>query len=90
MSRRDEYRVQVDMTTCRLGWVMHIKVERVDGNDGIPWDDLQEIKNEVAGVEHTAIEFYPAESELVNEKNMRHLWVIEDEWLPFGLGGRNR
>jgi hypothetical protein len=61
-------------------WGTHIKVRRGDGQDGIPWDDLQEIKNEIAGPEARAIEIYPAASELVNETNIRHLWVVPPDF----------
>ena len=62
-----------------LGFVDHITIERVDGRDGIPWDHLQAIKNEILGEDAWAIEVYPPEAELVNEVNRRHLWR-----LPFG------
>lgn len=79
---RDQYNVVVAFSLVE-GWggmVYHIKVTKVDGSDGIPWDHLQIIKNEVAGEEATAIEVYPRESDLVNEANMRHLWVVP-EWV---------
>lgn len=53
-----------------------LQVWRKDGKDGITWDELQEIKNVVLGDEVTAIEIYPAQSQLVNLKNVRHLWVV--------------
>lgn len=59
-----------------MGMVLHLKVRRRDGKDGISWDDLQKIKNEYAGEDKVAIEIYPRESDVVNETNMRHLWVI--------------
>jgi len=61
-------------------WGTHIKVRRRDGQDGIPWDDLQEIKNEVAGEEAVAIEIYPAAQDLVYEENIRHLWVVPPDF----------
>lgn len=39
------------------------------------WRELQNIKNEIFGEEETAIEFYPPESELVDEANIYWLWV---------------
>lgn len=61
-------------------WGTHIKVRRWDGEDGIPWDDLQEIKNEIAGEEAVAIEIYPAAQDLVYEENIRHLWVVPPDF----------
>ena len=45
--------------------------------DGITWDELQRIKNECLGEDACCIEVYPAESDLVNVSNMRHLWVLD-------------
>jgi hypothetical protein len=57
----------------------------ISGNrwkDGITWDELQRIKNE-CGYENTdAIEIYPADDDVVNVANMRHLWVM-DARIPF-------
>ena len=39
------------------------------------WRELQNIKNEIFGEEETAVEFYPPESELVDEANVYWLWV---------------
>lgn len=54
----------------------HLKVSRIDGADGITWDELQRIKNEVWGEEQTAIEVFPPQGELVNDANIRHLWLV--------------
>jgi len=52
----------------------------------IPWDDLQRIKNELAGEDRTAIEVFPTVSDLVDKAPMRHLWVLPSGYaLPFGL-----
>jgi hypothetical protein len=58
------------------GLTMGYDADKYEVQDGIPWDDLQEIKNEVAGRDERAIEIYPAADELVNEANIRHLWVV--------------
>ncbi|PIJ43286.1 hypothetical protein BOM24_08950 [Tatumella sp. OPLPL6] len=50
--------------------------------DGISWDELQQIKNAVGFSEYDAVEVYPKESDLVNVANMRHLWILPEP-LPF-------
>lgn len=45
-------------------------------NDGISWDELQSIKNNVGYADLQAIEIFPKERDLVNVANMRHLWVL--------------
>lgn len=44
--------------------------------DDISWDDLQWIKNCIGYGDRFAVEIYPAEHEVVNVANMRHLWVL--------------
>ena len=50
--------------------------------DGITWDALQEIKNAVGYADWDAVEIYPAEHDVVNVANMRHLWILPEP-LPF-------
>lgn len=47
--------------------------------DGITWDELQRIKNECLGEEVWCAEMYPAQSEVLNVQNQRHLWVLDGE-----------
>jgi hypothetical protein len=54
----------------------HLRVSRRDGKDGIGWDELQSVKNEVFGEEATCVEVYPPEGEVVNDANIRHLWLV--------------
>jgi len=49
-----------------------------------PWRDMQRIKNEICGEEATAVQVMPPESELVDEADMYHLWVLSAR-LPFTL-----
>lgn len=51
--------------------------------DGITWEDLQRIKSECGYGSCDAIEVYPADIDVVNVANMRHLWILEDGQLPF-------
>lgn len=53
-----------------------LQVWKKDGTDGITWDELQVMKNQIFGDEAIAIEIFPAESELVNFRNVRHLWLV--------------
>jgi hypothetical protein len=47
--------------------------------DGICWDDLQRIKNEIGFSDKDCIELYPAESDVVNVANIRHLFVLPEK-----------
>jgi hypothetical protein len=85
--RRLRYSAQVlEVRTPSWGCIRHLRVWRNDGRGGIPWDDLQDIKDEMLGAETCAIEFYPPAGLLVNEAHIRHLWEVPDAgMIPFGL-----
>lgn len=55
--------------------------ENGDYLDGITWDELFGIKNKIGFADCDAVEVYPAEKDLTNVANMRHLWIVEN--LPF-------
>ncbi|SMC63943.1 DUF7694 domain-containing protein [Sporomusa malonica] len=46
--------------------------------DGITWDELQQLKHECGRGDKFAVEIYPADSDLVNVANMRHLWILPE------------
>jgi hypothetical protein len=45
----------------------------------IAWDDLQRIKQECGFGQQDAVEVYPADHDVVNVANMRHLWILPEE-----------
>jgi len=45
-------------------------------DDGISWDELQQIKRECGRGYKWAVEIYPEDSQIVNVANMRHIWVL--------------
>lgn len=47
--------------------------------DGITWDELQRIKNECLGDDVWCAEMYPAKSDVINNQNQRHLWLLDGE-----------
>ncbi|MEF1310704.1 hypothetical protein QTO01_11405 [Vibrio mytili] len=46
--------------------------------DGLTFDELQSIKKAVGFGDSCAIEVYPEDNNLVNDANMRHLWVLPE------------
>lgn len=71
----------------------HVTVDDTLGHlmvahDGsLTWDQLQAIKGLVWGAETRAIEVYPANSNVVNNGNFRHLWRLgADDFCPDLLG----
>lgn len=47
------------------------------------WWEMQRIKNEIAGDDHTAVEIYPPQGEVVDGADMFHIWVLPS---PLGFG----
>jgi hypothetical protein len=57
-------RTMIDETTGR--WL-----------DGITWDEIQAIKRQIGFGDRFAVEVYPADIDIVNVANMRHIWLVD-------------
>lgn len=57
-------------------------------HDGrVTWDELQAVKTAIWGADARAIEVYPAEGNIVNSANVRHLWRLgASDWAPDMVG----
>lgn len=68
---------------CRL--TVNRRQLEADGSwkQGIVWDELQTIKHDCGYGGYTAVEVYPADNDIMNVANMRHLWVLK---APLGYG----
>jgi hypothetical protein len=84
VSSNNYYTVLHALRITSMGMVKHLMIRRHDGQMENSWRRKQKIKNLLCGENATAIEVYPAESDLVDDANMAHLWVLESS-LPFGL-----
>ncbi|SMF65497.1 hypothetical protein SAMN02982989_3368 [Xaviernesmea oryzae] len=69
------------------GHLTHHCAIRTASNLEPPWRDLQRIKNELFGSEATAVQVMPPVSELIDEADMYHMWVLSSR-LPFTLARR--
>jgi hypothetical protein len=58
---------------------------RGDGrwDENIPWDDLQRCKRETGHGDWYGLEVYPRDRDIVNDANMRHLWLLAE---PLEIG----
>jgi hypothetical protein len=90
-----DWLVQVYFTHWSTGAVERITVCRTTLNldtgrwiDGILWDDLMEVKRQIGRGDRWAIEAFPADRDVVDVANMRHLFVIPGRphwaWTPSG------
>lgn len=72
----------------RTAWgpVVHLAVRTV-GNNVVEWAEKQRIKDELMGPERLAVEVFPPRSDLVDEADMYHVWVLPvGMTLPFSIG----
>lgn len=49
------------------------------------WREIQNIKNEIFGPETVGIEYYPAESNLLDTHNIYWLWIFPPDVIPHFL-----
>ena len=64
----DVTRITINATT--------VQRNTMEWGDNIPWPELQRIKREVGYGDRDAVEIFPADRDVVNVANMRHLWVM--------------
>lgn len=78
------YRNRVFSVLVRdAGSAVHMAVSSLSG-ERPSWHEMQRIKDELAGEDSTAVEVYPPKSEIVDDADMFHIWVLPER-LPFGL-----
>jgi len=76
------YVVVIEMTSP----LIHASVRRLDGRPCSNWSHLQQIKNELIGPEHEAVELFPAESRPINTSNEFHRWAHPSPAYRFPFG----
>ncbi len=64
------------MSRVKCG-IRHIAMCRTDG-DKMEYLEKFDIKNELFGDDVKAVEIFPPKNELVDDKNVYHLWVFEN------------
>ena len=68
---------------------LQLAIRHNDESEIRGWDDLQRIKNEIVGEHRVALEVYPAASNVIDQANMRHLFVLPaGVRTPFTIRGR--
>ena len=69
----DEGHDTLRLSVNRTDWDFTLGRWRED----ISWDDLQRLKEEAGYGGRWAVEIFPAADEVVNEANMRHIWLLK-------------
>ena len=80
------YAVMIARHRTAWGVVEQAQIARHDRVAKLPWTDLQRIKDDLFGPGRTAVEVFPPRSELVDQANAYHPWVLPLGFqLPFRL-----
>lgn len=79
----ETYSVQLFQHPGKPG-IDHLCVRRHDADTEIPWTDLQRIKDRLApdGPDRWAVEVFPPLGALIDNCNLRHVWVMPIGWAP--------
>lgn len=82
------YVVLIRPVATPWGEVHHLAIRTASSLEP-PWRDKQRIKDELFGPEFTAVEVMPPSSELIDEADMYHMWVLPAGFaLPFTIARR--
>lgn len=79
----ETYAVQLFRHPTQPG-IDHLCVSRHDKGPEIPWPDMQRIKDRLAvdGCDRWGIEAFPPALAVINNHNLRHIWVMPVGWEP--------
>ena len=87
--RNTRYTIMIyDNSPVTTGMAIRVMVQKHDDTPILNhWSEMQKIKNEIFGRETTAVEYYPAESDLINDHNIYWMWIFPNGVLPLPLVG---
>ena len=49
------------------------------------WKEIYNIKNELFGEDTTAVEYHPAKTDLIDDKNIYWIWIFKNNELPIPI-----
>ena len=70
-SQNGEYRILYD----EVQGFKHLRIRRLDNQPIRDYMILQEIKNDLLGIDVIAVEVFPKDSDFVNNSHTYHLWT---------------
>jgi D-lyxose ketol-isomerase len=85
--RNTRYTVMVyDNEPTTKGTATKVMVQKYDDTPILRhWSEMQKIKNEIFGEETTAVEYYPAQSKLIDVHNIYWFWIFPNDQLPIPI-----
>ena len=88
--RNTRFTVMVyDKSPVSTGTAIRVMVQKHNDTPIVNhWSEMQKIKNEIFGEETTAIEYYPAKSQLIDDYNIYWFWIFPEGFLPIPNVGK--
>lgn len=85
--RNNRYTVMIfDNQKTTKGPAIQVLIQQLDDRPiAGHWREIQNIKNEIFGPEVVGIEYYPAESNLLDTYNLYWLWIFPADVIPHFL-----
>ena len=85
--RNTRYTVMVyDNSPTTKGSATKVMVQKHDDTPILRhWSEMQKIKNEIFGEETTAVEYYPAQSKLIDVHIIYWFWIFPNDQLPIPI-----
>lgn len=85
--KNNRYIVMIyDNTKTTHGDAISVLIQKLDNTPILGhWKEIQKIKNEIFGKETTAVEYYPKESELIDDHNIYWIWIYPEGVLPIPI-----
>lgn len=85
--KNNRYVVMIyDNSKTTHGTAISVLVQKLDNTPILGhWKEMQKIKNEIFGEETTAVEYYPKESELIDDHNIYWMWIFPENILPIPI-----
>ena len=85
--RNTRYTVMVyDNSPTTKGSATKVMVQKHDDTPILHhWSEMQKIKNEIFGEETTAVEYYPAQSKVIDVHNIYWFWIFPNDQLPIPI-----
>jgi len=75
-----------DYSPVTTGTAIRVMIQKLDDTPIVNhWSEIMKIKNEIFGEEVTAVEYYPAKSELIDDHNIYWIWIFPDGVLPLPI-----
>jgi hypothetical protein len=75
-----------DNSPTSKGEAIRVMVQKHDNTPILNhWSEIQKIKNELFGEEVTAVEYYPAKSQLIDDFNIYWFWIFPENILPIPI-----